>query len=137
MKDFMPACADADDVTGVWIWGAAGVGKSRKAREDYPGSYLKMCNKWWDGYNGEETVIIDDVDTHHQCLAHHFKIWSDRYAFLAEIKGGAIRIRPKKIVVTSQFAPEHVFLEAEALAAIRRRFTVIHMLDPFLQNLLD
>lgn len=125
-KDFQVTPADAESCTGVWIYGVAGCGKSRYARENYSPYYTKNVNKWWDNYQHQPNVIIDDWSPDHKMLSYHLKIWADRYAFQAEIKGGSIMIRPGKIVVTSQYSIESCFEDEETVEAIRRRFLVIN-----------
>lgn len=114
-----------DTPSGVFYIGPSGCGKSRTARQENPHAYIKNCNKWWDGYAGQEEVIMDDLDpTLAKALAHHLKIWLDHYPFTAEIKGGSIFIRPRKIIITSQYTLDRLFEEAETLEAIKRRSRV-------------
>lgn len=121
-KDHITMPNPLDQLCNEWWHGESGTGKSRKAFDEHPGAYRKMCNKWWDGYQGEEIVIIDDLDIKHDVLAHHLKIWGDHYPFLAETKGGAIAIRPKKIIVTSNYPIHVVFPLEESRSPVERRF---------------
>lgn len=128
-KDHMIKPLSLDALGNRWVCGPSGCGKSRQARLDYPGAYYKMCNKWWDGYQGEETVIIEDIDENHKCLVHHLKIWGDHGPFLAETKGGAINIRPKRIIVTSNIRLSEI-AEGVHLEALERRYEVTDHFDP-------
>lgn len=109
-----------------WYWGASGTGKTRKAREENPGAYLKNPNKWWCGYVDQEVVVIDEWSPCHDVLASHLKQWADHHPFCAETKGASMCIRPRKIIVTSNYSPEQCFTKEEDLEPILRRFHVVH-----------
>nr|QTZ83216.1 MAG: replication-associated protein [Aegithalos caudatus CRESS-DNA-virus sp.] len=108
---------------GVWICGPPRCGKDASVRR-LQDVYVKSLNKWWDGYRNQKYVLISDVDPDHgKWLGSFLKIWSDRYPFTAEIKGGSLFIRPTKIFVTSNFRLGEVF-SGQILAALEARFSV-------------
>jgi len=91
-----------DETRGVWIWGESGIGKSSKARHDFPHAYPKMVNKWWDGYQGQKNVIMDDIDPKSgQYLGMQLKHWGDRFDCILESKGGALLSDYDNFIVTS------------------------------------
>lgn len=124
--DHAPMPLDLEEMVNDWYYGPTGTGKSYKARSENPGHYLKMCNKWWDGYNNQDVAIIEDFDKNHAVLGHHVKIWADRYSFPAEIKGSKLNLRPAKIIITSNWHPREIWSDPQTLEPILRRFRVQH-----------
>lgn len=122
------APTDRTELDNIWIWGPSGCGKSKYVRDTYPNLYIKGMNKWWDGYAQEETVVLDDYDPKHTVfLAYFLKIWADHYVIPAEVKGGKLSIRPKTIIITSQYSMEECFPETNDRQALMRRFRIIDM----------
>jgi len=112
-------------IRGEWHWGPAGAGKSYGVRQKYPGAFNKPSSKWWDGYQGEKHVIIDDLDS--DCLSHYLKIWADSYACSGEAKGYTIPLQHEKLIVTSNYSIERLFANKgpELIDALTRRFEII------------
>ena len=129
----------------VWIWGGPGTGKSTWARRQMATqlTYCKNCNKWWDGFSPDEhkLVLIEDFPENGNILANHMKLWSDRFQFVGEVKGGAITIWPGNyfLIITSNYPIDQVFPGPDC-EAIRRRFFDIEIKDNndlYLQTQLD
>ena len=108
----------------LWIWGKPGCGKTYYATHTYPNYYFKLQNKWWDGYNQEECVILDDFSD--KKLGYYIKIWADNYKRDGEIKNGTIPLKFKTFIITSNYMPRAIWPEDPILQlAIARRFNFI------------
>lgn len=117
----------------VLFFGDAGTGKSTKAR-----SYAKLYGQsytlgvpsggsiWFDGYNGECTLLIDE-----------FKGWiqptylnqlADKYRLKLPIKGGFVNAKFTHLFITSNFPPEEWWSEKVIWnrESLYRRITAIY-----------
>jgi hypothetical protein len=124
-KDYMPPMERLDGPCGIWIHGVAGCGKTRSVMDAYPDLYPKPRNIWWDGYQNETVVLLDDIDKFNIGLGGLLKHWSDAYPFIGEAKGTSRKIRPTKFFVTSQYTIEDIWQDEPTREALRRRFNVI------------
>lgn len=119
--------AQLTELSNEWLHGPPGSGKSSRAFSENPDAYLKGLNKWWDGYAGQPAVIVDDMDPFHKSLAQEFKVWAHHMPFPAETKGGTLCIRPKKIIVTSNYSIDEVWDDEITRQAMHRRFNEIYV----------
>lgn len=114
------------DLLHEWWVGSSGTGKSKTLWELYPDHFEKPLNKWWDGYNHEPVVAIEEWSPANSCTTSALKRWADRYPFAGEIKGGTKqRLRPKKVIVLSNYKPDQCFTTQEDLGPIMRRFAIL------------
>lgn len=116
------------DVRGVWIWGPPGVGKTHYARTKFGDDiYIKAQNKWFDGYEDQKNIVLDDFDLKGECLSHLLKIWADKWPATGEVKGGHVNLQHEKFIITSNYRPSDIWpLDYQLLEAINRRFEIIH-----------
>lgn len=105
-------------------FGESGTGKSHDAIVNNPDAYVlrnSNGNVWFDGYDYQDTVIIDEFygwipfDKMLQLL--------DRYALKVDIKGGAKEFNSKRIIITSNKNPRDWYknISTEHKIALLRR----------------
>lgn len=94
--------------TSVFVfYGRPNVGKTTMAAQLYPGAYWKPPNsKWFDGYQGEETVVFDDFDGSWLPIST-LKRLMDAQPLMVETKGGMVQFLAKQLVITTNDLPEN------------------------------
>lgn len=105
--------------------GPTGTGKSKWAMDNYPDAYWKQRSKWWDGYCGQETVVIDEF---YGWLPFDLMLrLLDRYPLLVESKGGQIQFVARNIIITSNRAPHEWYDRDNCyFESLARRLGTIH-----------
>ncbi len=85
------------------LQGPTGTGKSKWAMDNYKNAYWKQRSNWWDGYTGQEAVILDEF---YGWLPFDLLLrLCDRYPLLVETKGGQCQFVARTIVITTNMLP--------------------------------
>jgi len=113
------------------LWGTAGNGKTYKSIDMVnDNDWFKINpkpnkNLWFDGYDGENTLIIDEFNE--QFPIEELLAILDIYPLRLEIKGGYTCAKWKEVIITSQFNPLewYKYVKEEQKKALLRRITNI------------
>jgi len=101
-----------------WLWGPSGAGKTRYAVEAHDSFYMKDGTHWWDNYDGQKCIIIDDFDG--KWPLRDLLRLLDRYPYQGQFKGGYVKINSPHIYITCEFPPDHFWSGTELKQVLRR-----------------
>lgn len=115
------------DTICLWIYGPTGTGKSHAVETRFPNCYKKPMDdlKWFDGYKDEDCVYLEDLDKYQVKWGGLLKRLADRWPMQASLKGSMAYIRPKYVVVSSNYAIDDIWTDPATLEPLQRRFVSI------------
>lgn len=115
-------CPDRDDFRVICFIGPAGCGKSRAARTYNPYTWTSGAD-WFDGYSGENTILLDDFLGSDSGLSLGlFLRIADRGKLRLPVKGGFIVARHTTLVITANTSPIGWYPKANVGAIARRTY---------------
>jgi hypothetical protein len=120
------------------LWGVAGTGKTRVVFQREPDLFIcpDSTLQWFDGYDGQSAVLIDDFRT--TKFTGRMLQLLDRYPLRVPVKGGFVAWTPDRIYVTSNEPPPFCSgLDREREPLMRRFHKIIHLSEPLDFETLD
>ncbi len=121
----------------IIYYGATETGKSSLAVENWPEAYQipppEKGGWWWPGYEGQETVIMDDFRGQY-CKYTTLLRLLDRYAFSLQEKGSNSNFISKRIVITTNVHPVEwynniLYVDKKPLRRRLRDFAKLYVFD--------
>lgn len=97
--------------TVYWYYGPTGTGKTKEAFAligENPYWRSKLDSRWFDGYSGQEYVLIDDLRAKNWPYEFMLSLL-DGYPLSVPVKGGFVDWIPKIIIITSPYHPEECY----------------------------
>ncbi len=110
----------------IVYWGKTKIGKTTTVKQKYPDAYWHNGTKWFDDYEGEETVVFDDFVG--QLNFHHFLQLVNHCPYRPEVKRGSVQFVAKQIVITTNIHPQDWYKGApdDIVDAIMGRITTMY-----------
>lgn len=71
-----------------------------------------MSSKWWDGYDGQKTIIIDEMS---EDWVKQLDKLTDKFPFRKETKGGSVEVQYNTIIFTSDYNSNIIKIPSEIL----------------------
>lgn len=108
-----------------WYYGPTGTGKSHDVYQEFPGVYKVLTHKWWDGYVGQDAVLVDDIRAS-WCRFEELLRLSDKYPFRVEFKGGSCEVQFRTLIFTASMSPTEMWgAVGEDVGQLRRRLSQV------------
>lgn len=123
---------------GTWYYGKTGTGKSHKAFQNYNNDTHYVLNQhdngFWQGYNGQEIVIINEFRG--EINFSEILDIVDKYPKKVKIKGNdPVPLLAKQVIITSCFHPMDIYKNSlskeEHFDQFERRFDIIHLTEQY------
>ncbi len=110
-----------------WYYGLPGTGKTTYAESLAPDAWISPGDtlKWWDDYDADEDIILDDFRPSHCSWTRLLRIL-DHTKCRIEFKGGSRQLLAKRIFITADKHPVEMYKhQSEHIGQLLRRITEI------------
>lgn len=131
-----------DFPTELYIyWGVSGAGKSTRAKNESPGAYVHSCStgKWWDNYNNEEIVIIDEFDIRqektHGISQKMINKLVDPSPVTVPARYGDKAFMAKRLYIISNENPKYWYERGTEIQLLRRITKCVQFTQPYNEEL--